>query len=169
MALYPDAQAVTGTASGQYAAPYIYNSNGTLFGDGAVEGPDTTQYFTTGSTNAAGGARVDIQFFEPQQYFGLLWGSVDTYNTLTFYLGGVQVAQFTGSSVTAAATGDQGRNGTFYVNFSGGPFDQVVAVSSEKAFEFDNLAFAVPDGGTTLALLGGALMALGLVRRRLRG
>jgi hypothetical protein len=32
-------------------------------------------------------------------YFGLYWGSIDTYNTLSFWNDGSQVASFTGSQV----------------------------------------------------------------------
>jgi len=167
--LFPDAQAVTGSSSGVYAAPYIYNSNGALFGDSTVEGPDPTRYLTTGSTNAASGAMITIKFPVEQSYMGMLWGSVDTYNTLQFYLGGALQTSFTGSDVTSSATGDQGVNGTFYVNFSGGPFDEVRLTSSQKAFEFDNIALQrVPDGGATLMLLGGALVGLGALRRKFR-
>jgi hypothetical protein len=166
--LFPDAQAVQGT-TGIYAAPYLYNGNGTVFGQ-AADGPDTSVYLTTGSTDAQHGAKVTVKFGVTQTYMGLLWGSVDNYNTLTFYLKGVEQRSFTGADVTKTATGDQGVNGTFYVNFAGGPFDEVQAVSSVKAFEFDNIALErVPDGGATVALLGAALVGLGMLRRRLRG
>jgi hypothetical protein len=167
--LYPDAQAVTGTLSGVYAAPYISNSNGAPFGDSTTSGVDLTPYLSTGSTNAFSGAMITIKFPVQQSYMGMLWGSVDNYNTLKFYLGGVLQTTFTGADVTPTATGDQGVNGTFYVNFIGGPFDEIVATSSQKAFEFDNIALeSVPDGGTTAMLLGGALMGLGLLRRKFR-
>jgi hypothetical protein len=166
--LYPDAGAVTGT-SGVYAAPYIYGSNGALFGDSTVSGADPTPYLTTGSTAPYAGARVTITFPVEQTYMGMLWGSVDTYNTLQFYLGGALQATFTGSDISLNANGDQGYLGTYYVNFAGGPFDEVVATSSQYAFEFDNIALqSVPDGGTTLMLLGGALMGLGALRRKFR-
>ena len=100
---------------------------------------------------------------------GMLWGSVDTYNTLEFYLGGTLQTSFTGSAVSGNPDGDQGFDNTFYVNFSGGPFDEVRAISSEKAFEFDNIALErVPDGGATLMLLGGALFGVGALRRKFR-
>lgn len=167
--LYPDAQAVTNSVPGQYAAPYIYNSNGALFGDNTTAGADPTQYLTTGSTNAVAGAEIRIVFPVEQTYMGLLWGSVDTYNTLQFYLDGVFLTQFTGGQVDPGATGDQGQNGTFYVNFAGGPFDEVRAISTQKAFEFDNIAVqSIPDGGATLGLLGAALLGLRALQRKVR-
>ena len=68
-------------------------------------------------------------------YFGLLWGSVDNYNTLSFYNGSTLIGTITGADITPTATGDQGVNGTFYVNLvSTTPFDRVVATSSQYAF-----------------------------------
>jgi hypothetical protein len=42
-------------------------------------------------------------------YFGLWWGSVDTYNTLSFYNGGTLVVSFDGTAITTpnAANGNQ--------------------------------------------------------------
>ena len=42
-----DSQAVTGALVNRYAAPYLSNSNGTLFGDPG-NGPDATRYLSTG-------------------------------------------------------------------------------------------------------------------------
>ena len=88
-----------------------------------------------------------------QAYFGLLWGSVDqqpnTYNVLRFFDGislvgtitGLDLATFVGQN----PSGDQGVNGTYYVNIISNTastrFDKVVATSSQFAFEFDNVAY----------------------------
>ncbi len=105
-----------------------------------------------------------------QKYFGLLWGSVDDYNTLSFYNGLTPVGSITGIDVLASPNGDQGVNGTVYVNInSDTAFTKVVATSSKYAFEFDNVAYSkenIPDGGSTLALLGGVITFLGAVRRK---
>ena len=63
-------------------------------------------------------------------------------------------------------SGNQGLNGSAFVTFSGS-FDKVVLTSSQNSFEIDNIS--VPDGGSTLALLGCALGMAGLVSRRVRG
>ena len=148
-----DAQAVQGSQSGVYAAPYLSNGNGTLFGDSS-NGPDTTTYLSTG----IGSVTLDMPGQE--KYVGLLWGSVDSYNTLSLYNGSTLVGSLTGTDVTSNANGNQGELGTFYVNInSTESFDRVVATSSSYAFEFDNVAYnatAVPEPSSfVLAIFGG--------------
>lgn len=165
-----DGGAVQGALSGKYAAPFLSSGNGALFGDPS-DGADTTTYLTSGSDGSNANAQVLLTFASPQRYFGLLWGSVDSYNTLDFYSGGSVVASFSGNDVSNSAglgnctAGDQGALGTCYVNinFLSGSFDQVMARSSSYAFEFDNVAFStnpigVPEPGTAGIFLLGLLL-----------
>lgn len=170
----PDAQAVQGASNGVYAPPFLSNGNGALFSD-PNDGPDGTVYLAAGSTSTHPAASVTLTFTGQElRYFGLLWGSVDDYNTLTFFQNGAQVAQFTGADVgNAAGTGtciggNQGELGTCYVNINFSDwFDSVVATSSNYTFEFDNVAFAtgnigVPEPGEIgLFLLGLLLIGSG--------
>ena len=156
--------------SGVYAAPFVSGVNGLGFGSPDQPfGADTTRFLSTGIGS------ITLQFASSQRYFGLLWGSVDDYNTLSFYNGTTLLQSFTGADIWASANGDQGQQGTFYVNFNDldGAFDKVVATSSGFAFEFDNVAYNanprnVPDGGATIALLGFACAGLIAFRRRQR-
>ena len=145
-----DGQAVQGSQSGLYAAPYLSNGNGTPFGD-PNNGPDTTTYLSTGVGS------VTLNLPGQEKYVGLLWGSVDTYNTLSLYNGSKLVGAVTGTDVTSNANGDQGQLGTFYVNInSTESFNTVVATSSSYAFEFDNVAYnptAVPEPSTFILAL----------------
>lgn len=158
-------------APGYYAAPFLSGSNGTPFGDLHANGRDETRYLTTGI------GEVTLQLAESHQYFGLLWGSVDDYNSLSFYSGTTLLFSITGHDVDALANGNQGADGTWYVNInSDTPFDRVIASSTSYGFEFDNVALSmnpiglpeigvVPEPGT-LALLGLGLLAGVVARHR---
>ena len=163
-----DAKAVLGSLSGQYAAPFLSGGNGAGFGN--ANGVDRTTYMSTG----IGG--VSLDFGGSQQYIGLLWGSIDLYNSLEFYQNNVLLGSITGGQVLAGANGDQGVNGTLYVNISTDMgFDRVVAKSSQYAFEFDNVAYTstalpspVPDGGALAGVFSLALIGMAGVARRCR-
>jgi hypothetical protein len=132
--------------------------------------PVATGIYSSVSRN--GSATFD--FGGPQNVLQFVWGSVDVYNFLTFYLGGVQVDafNFTNYAGMLAAGFDGGRSPgqdsmTARISDIGlGSFDRVVFTSSQDAFEFANLTAAqvpLPAGGL---LLVGALGALACLRRR---
>jgi hypothetical protein len=177
----PNGQVVNGSINGQYAAPTLSGNNGVGFGSpDQNNGKDTTNYITAGGiapTNKTTASNATLSWTSMQQYFGILWGSVDTYNTLTFYSVSAQnvwtkVGSVTGTNVKDHANGNQGPDGTVYVNFdSTQPFNKVVMTSTSSAFEFDNVAFSshqldLPEPGT-LGMMGLGLLAIvGLAIRR---
>lgn len=160
-------QPVTGAVGGQYAAPWLSGGNGNGFGS-QPDGADATTYLTTGVGS------VELDFSQNMTYFGLLWGSIDGYNSIAFYDGATLLGSFNGNDILAGANGDQGVNGTLYVNFvSDTLFNRVVLSSSQYAFEFDNVAYnQTIDRDTpapepmTLSLFGAGLAGVALRRRR---
>jgi len=158
----PSLHIVSGNLSGRYAQPW----------------GDTTHYYSAaeyvpGYAHVAFGGSFD--------YLGLYWGSVDAYNLVQLFSGGQLVAAIDGTMAWNPANGDQGWNGSVYVNITDVVFDEARFYSSQYAFEFDNLAVAdlspqllqvqsqVPEPAT-LGLFAAALAGLGAgVRRRRRG
>src|SRR6185437_6011844 len=142
-----DAGVMMGNVSGIYAAPFLTGGNGFGFGPGGTnqaDGQDATAYLAAGATNTSAGAQVSITLPALERYVGLLWGSVDDFNTLSLYNGATLVATVTGSQVIAVANGDQGPDGTVYVNINAtgaSQFDRLVLTSTQHTFEMDNLAF----------------------------
>ncbi|MGV8835455.1 Npun_F0296 family exosortase-dependent surface protein [Cellvibrio sp.] len=149
---------VTGNQSGKYAQPLGVNSQYLT-----VPNPSpTTQsaLFTLGSA---------------ADYFGIFWGSIDSYNFISFYLGNDLIASFSGSDIVGQfANGNQlSLNSNRYINFDFGSesYDSVKLTSNGFAFESDNHAFkklvSVTEPTTALLLLLG-LVGLTLARRQER-
>jgi hypothetical protein len=172
-----DAGPVSGTMPGIHAAPYLSGGNGLGFGPSGssqANGVDGTPYIAAGGVGS-----VTLQFPTLETYLGILWGSVDGFNSLSFYNGATLIGTVTGSDVLANPNGDQRANGTAYVNMTGdSAFNRVVATSGGNSFEFDDVAFnetisAIPALAADpipeprgLGLFGIGLLGLGFVRRR---
>jgi len=177
LSLLPGAQVAQGSARGVYAAPYLSSDNGDGFGSGGSDQPnglDLTPYLSTGRTEGAGRGIITLSFDNAQKYLGLLWGSVDTYNYISFYMDANPLGVVSGrdSAFAGGNGGDQGLNGTRYVNINSDlPFNSVIFTSDSYAFEFDNVAYSsanvgVPDAGSTTAMLVVAVVSLGVWARR---
>lgn len=130
--------------------------------DLAGAGWEALEYFSVGPSTATPATLTGVV----ADALTLLWGSLDTYNSLEFILGGVSQGTVTGGDVIALSTSNPGGGGASLVKISGITFDTVKFSSNENAFEFANVSVAavpLPAGGLLLlASLGG----LALVRRR---
>lgn len=159
---------VSGSLADKYSAP------------GGIDGltKDTTKFVTVPNPSdvppsvpyrATGGSLLD----GPYTYFGLWWGSMDAYNTLTFYLGSVLTGEsVTGADVIASALllGDQLALGSNrYVNLIGLlPYDSFAMSSTNFAFEADNIAIGPVPEPTTMLLLGLGLLGVAGIRRKFK-
>ena len=177
---FPPGQGVVqGASSGQYAVPVAGVSGGQPeYLTGGYGSPLTTTTANSGNYLSTGLGSIVITFTNPQYSFALLWGSIDTSNSLSFNdVGNFHV---TGSEVQAAAAGFvsngyQGSGGSAYVVVdTSTPFTTVTAASGVVSFEFagvagSNLPFTstpVPEPRSTLILGFLALMRMAVVLRR---
>jgi hypothetical protein len=166
--------------------PTYQFDGGTLTGAGAIE--DTSlagKYaqpaghagnFLTVSYSAAAGA-VQFVFSTPENYFGLYWGSIDAYNSITFRKDAEDLATFSGIDIgnLAGLLWDgswQAASSNRYINFYTGAnfYDEVVLTTTNYGFEVANIAFGdppvdVPEPGS-LILLVSMFSGFAVARRR---
>lgn len=150
----------TPSGTGQSAPPY-----GSELGNHYLSVPNPTR---SGSATITLGAS--------NNYFGMFWGSVDTYNSLHFYNGTDLVGSYTGTQLhedLIAHGGQADWASNRYVNFfftEGLSYDSYVLTSTNYAFETDNHAYgtvSVPEPAS-FALLGLGMFALVWARRKVR-
>lgn len=123
--------------------------------------PDATIYGAAEPNNNAVFTEIG-----PQRLLSLSFdlGSLDTYNTISFYSGNTLVKSFTGSQLTDPnpAAGEQAgdaNNRRYYFTFGAADdINKVVFQSTFPAFEFDNIAgalSAVPEPATWAMMIVG--------------
>lgn len=159
------------------ALPLGYSGAGSVLdasisGMSAAPAGDDTWYYSVAYPLSSGTGTFQAAAGTAYNYFGLYWGSMDSYNTLSFYREGSLVETLTGLDVIAYGTslGDQTSAGSNrYVNFFfDGLFDRIDFKTQGYAFETDNHAFARINvtEPATLALFGLGLLGAAFVRRR---
>lgn len=136
------------------------------------------EYWTTGTNGAPSPNAPNpgiLRFDHQHSQMTMLWGSVDLYNSISFYLGSVLVDVVTGADVFALDTDIQSGAGAVLVEFlvSGGTFDRVEFSSNTNAFEVSNIEVNVSNIPNvpvppTIFLLGSMLGVFGLFGFRRR-
>lgn len=167
---------VRGALGGQYAIPVA--GAGPVFLTGDFGSATTASAASAGNYLSTGIGSITLTFTAVQNGFSMLWGSIDTFNSLQLFNGLTAGSIVTGAvAATAAgvpANGFQGFQGSAYITLANEAFDRIVFTSTTNSFEFAGLigaeaGFAVPVPAS-IALLGVGLFGLGLVqRRRARG
>jgi hypothetical protein len=145
-------------------SPYAPNAIGSPLSDGGL---GITDWGTLPYNSIQAGGSATYDFAKGATQLSLLWGSPDSYNSLTFYSG----VDGTGSAL-ARVTGDQLLLQTYGhdmvdISLGGAVFESVILTSSSNAFEFAELkdAPATPLPAT-LPLFAGGLGLIVLYTRR---
>ena len=154
----------SGNSSGLYRSPFDETTSDTIE-NGSIAIPEALEYFAVGPDNPQNPSI--LEFSRNQSSLSFLWGSPDTYNSLTFYLDGAQVGgPFNQTDLDPPLTPTSPQSSNVYVTFNG-EFDEVQFESSpNNAFEFSNISSTPVPAPAGMALLGGGLLAMGLMRRR---
>ena len=114
----------------------------------------------------AGGNVARMTFTVDQTSLSFLWGSVDDYNAVEFWLDGALSNTVVDSDIAPSPTNPAGR-GASYVRITGVLFDEIRFKSSSNAFEFSNLTTTPVPIPAAAWLLGSGLLGLfGVARRK---
>jgi hypothetical protein len=153
------------------APPLCSGSTLAYFGEPSTSFNGTSGFDGSQYVAVAIGGSATLSLPGPENYLGLLWGTPDPTDTLTFYdLANNVIGTVTGANIPGlpAVSDPFHTDSTFYVNItSTTPFSRVVLTSNTDSFEFDDAAYAlvIPEPASSV-LLGCGLCLLGLGLRQ---
>lgn len=127
------------TTGGLFVPPNYSGNTAAYFGETPTNGFDESQFVVVGE-----GGTATFNFPVPESFFGILIGSVDPGNTLTFYDGfGNIIGTIVGTQISQDF-GDVGPSNSFYLNITSSvPFSSVVvSFPTGASVEFDDIAYA---------------------------
>lgn len=136
---------------------------------------DTTPYLVVPGLGNGTMGTATLNLGTALNNLSFYWGSIDSYNNVTFYTGangaGTSLGTFAGNQVPGAtADGAQGttaNNRRVFFNFDGSTAQSVVFNSTSIAFEVDDIATAaVPEPTIWATLIAGFGMIGFSLRRR---
>ena len=160
------ANAATETFDG--APVFTYTGTGTLEST-SVAGFTKEPTGSTGNwLSLASGESETVSFGSGYAEVSFLWGSVDSYNTVSFYSGSTLLDSYTGTSAASlvGSTANGKQTLVFTYDTTSTPITSVKFSSSGYSFELDNVtASAVPEPETYALMLAG-LGAIAFVARR---
>jgi hypothetical protein len=137
---------------------------------------DTQDFFSVGVKVDGEGARgpVALTFADAQSAIDVLWGAIDTPNTIRFFSGATNVFTYTGADLAAllglTPTGTDSRFFNYvelvrFDDFGQDGFDSIQFSSATPSFEFGLAPVPVPVPAAGLLLLT-ALGGIAVLRRR---
>jgi hypothetical protein len=149
----------SGNSSGKWRSPFDKQDVGGNNNNSSYIG---NSYFAVGPDNTT--TEAVMTFTVDQTSLSFLWGSIDTYNRLSFYLNNALQGEVT----NPAFGGNQTGRGASYVRISGVIFDEIRFGSKQNAFEFSNMSTTAVPIPAAAWLLGSGLFGLFAVGRRRR-
>jgi len=151
-----------------YVPPCFSGSQAAFFGEPTTLGYNNYPWDGSQYVAVEVGGSATLGFSTPQNYLGLLWGTIDAKDTLTFYDSANNfIGTVLGENLPLVPSNDWGPNSTAYVNItSTTAFSSVVATCPGYSFEFDDVAYAqvVPEPAS-ISLLAFGMFGTTLLRR----
>lgn len=162
----PTSGTVTGTTT------FTESKTGTVtLNQGSVPGQSLDPNPAPGNYLAVENGSYTVSFSAPLQFFSFIFGSLDSYNTLTLNFAGGGSLLLTGAQILTGSTStpvgpfNSTVNGRVNYDAQGGAgITSAVFGSAQQAFEIDSLAGAVPEP----AMWGMMILGFGAVGYSLR-